>query len=111
MTPNKFPDPKVNTPLTPAPAEKAVVLTDGCFWCTEAVFKQLRSVLAVTSSYADDNRKTANYKAVCSEMTNHAKVIEVRYDASQATLKQLLKIFFSVAHDPTQMNRQGNDVG
>jgi peptide-methionine (S)-S-oxide reductase len=111
VTPDEFPDPKIDTPLASARTEKAIVLAGGCFWCTEAVFKQLRGVLSVKSGYAGGTKETADYRTVCSGTTNHAEVIEVRYDSSQATLGQLLKIFFSVAHDPTQINRQGNDVG
>ena len=111
MTPNEFPDPNIDTPLATSPAEKLVVLAGGCFWCTEAVFKELQGVLSVTSGYTGDTKETANYKTVCSGATNHAEAIEIRYDAGQATLGQLLKIFFSIAHDPTQMNRQGNDAG
>ncbi|HYR92326.1 MAG TPA: peptide-methionine (S)-S-oxide reductase MsrA [Terriglobia bacterium] len=106
-----FPDPAVDTPLTPQPTEKTIVLAGGCFWCVEAVFKELRGVRSVQSGYAGDSAATANYRAVCSGMTNHAEAIEIRYDASQTTLGQLLKIHFSVAHDPTQLNRQGNDTG
>src|SRR5688572_9861777 len=109
--PNEFPNPAIDTPLTSTPTEKSVVLAGGCFWCTEAVFKQLHGVLSVTSGYAGDSKETANYRAVCTGNTDHAEAIEIRYDASQATLGQLLRIFFSVAHDPTQLNRQGNDMG
>jgi peptide-methionine (S)-S-oxide reductase len=106
-----FPDPKTDTALTPSPQEKVVVLAGGCFWCVEAVFKELRGVISVRSGYAGDTSATANYRAVCSGRTNHAEAIEIRYDASQTTLGQLLKIHFSVAHDPTQLDRQGNDMG
>src|SRR5512138_904363 len=106
-----FPDPKVDEPLAPSPVEKTAVLAGGCFWCVEAVFKELRGVISVRSGYAGDSAETANYRAVCSGRTNHAEAIEIRYDASQATFGQLLKIHFSVAHDPTQLDRQGNDVG
>jgi peptide-methionine (S)-S-oxide reductase len=75
------------------------------------VFKELRGVTSVRSGYAGDSAATANYRAVCSGSTNHAEVIEVRYDASQTTFGQLLKIHFSVAHDPTQLDGQGNDLG
>jgi peptide-methionine (S)-S-oxide reductase len=109
--PGEFPEPLKDTPLATTPTEKSAVLAGGCFWCTEAVFKQLHGVLSVTSGYAGDTEETANYKTVCSGMTNHAEAIEIKYDASQATFGQLLKIFFSVAHDPTQLNRQGNDKG
>jgi peptide-methionine (S)-S-oxide reductase len=106
-----FPDPKTDTALTQSPEEKVVVLAGGCFWCVEAVFKELRGVISVRSGYAGDTSATANYRAVCSGRTNHAEAIEIRYDASKTTLGQLLKIHFSVAHDPTQLDRQGNDMG
>jgi peptide-methionine (S)-S-oxide reductase len=106
-----FPNPKVDEALTPSPTHKTAVLAGGCFWCVEAVFKQLRGVISVRSGYAGDSADAANYRAVCSGGTNHAEAIEVQYDASQATFGQLLKIYFSVAHDPTQLDRQGNDVG
>src|SRR5688572_30796998 len=106
-----FPDPAVDTPLADSPAEKIAVLAGGCFWCVEAVFKELRGVVSVRSGYAGDTAATANYRAVCSGVTKHAEAIEIRYDPSQTTFGQLLKIHFSVAHDPTHLNRQGNDMG
>ena len=106
-----FPDPVVDAPLAGTPEEKAAVLAGGCFWCVEAVFKQLRGVGSVRSGYAGDSAETADYRTVCSGRTNHAEAIEVRYDAGHTTFGQLLKIHFSVAHDPTQLNRQGNDMG
>ena len=106
-----FPDPIVDMPLAGSPVEKTAVLAGGCFWCVEAVFKALRGVTTVRSGYAGDTAATANYRAVCSGRTNHAEAIEVRYDASQTTFGQLLKIHFSVAHDPTELDRQGNDSG
>ena len=106
-----FPDPKVDEALTQSPAEKTAVFAGGCFWCVEAVFLELTGVISVRSGYAGDTAETANYRTVCSGRTNHAEVIEVKYDASQTTFGQLLKIHFSVAHDPTQLDRQGNDMG
>jgi peptide-methionine (S)-S-oxide reductase len=106
-----FPDPKVDEALTQSPAEKTAVFAGGCFWCVEAVFLELKGVISVRSGYAGDTAETANYRTVCSGRTNHAEVIEVKYDASQTTFGQLLKIHFSVAHDPTQLDRQGNDMG
>jgi peptide-methionine (S)-S-oxide reductase len=106
-----FPDPKVDEPLTASPAEKTAVFAGGCFWCVEAVFTELRGVSSVRSGYAGDTPETANYRMVCSGRTDHAEAIEVKYDASQTTFGQLLKIHFSVAHDPTQLDRQGNDMG
>jgi peptide-methionine (S)-S-oxide reductase len=106
-----FPDPKIDEPFAASPVEKRAVLAGGCFWCVEAVFRELRGVTSVVSGYAGDVAATANYRAVCSGRTNHAEVIEVRYDASQTTFGQLLKIHFSIAHDPTQLDGQGNDMG
>ena len=87
------------------------MLGGGCFWCTEAVFAKLDGVISVVSGYAGGTAETADYKSVCSGMTDHAEVIRVRYDSGRITLGQILKVFFAVAHDPTQLNRQGNDMG
>jgi peptide-methionine (S)-S-oxide reductase len=106
-----FPDPKVDAPLAAAPVDKTAVLAGGCFWCVDAVFKELRGVKSVRSGYAGGTASTADYKSVCTGRTNHAEAIELVYDASQTTFGQLLKIHFSVAHDPTQKDRQGNDMG
>jgi len=91
--------------------ERLAVLAGGCFWCVEAVYKELDGVLAVTSGYAGGTAETADYKTVCTGQTEHAEVIQVRYDPSRTSFGKLLKIFFAVAHDPTQLNRQGNDIG
>jgi peptide-methionine (S)-S-oxide reductase len=106
-----FPDPELDTSLSASPVEKTAVLAGGCFWCVEAVFRELQGVISVRSGYAGDTAATANYRTVCSGRTNHAEAIEIRYDASRTTFGQLLKIYFSVAHDPTQLDRQGNDTG
>ena len=106
-----FQDPVVDAPLSRSPVEKTAVVAGGCFWCVEAVFRELRGVTSVLNGYAGDSAATANYRAVCSGRTNHAEAIEIRYDAGQTTFGQLLKIHFSVAHDPTQLDRQGNDFG
>lgn len=91
------------------PLETAV-LAGGCFWCTEAAFEQLAGVLDVESGYCGGTPESANYKAVCSGTTGHAEVIRIRYNPLQITFEQLLEVFLD-AHDPTQKNRQGNDVG
>ncbi|HTV48633.1 MAG TPA: peptide-methionine (S)-S-oxide reductase MsrA [Phycisphaerae bacterium] len=104
-----FPDP--NLDITSKSGQQTVVLAGGCFWCVEAVYKQLKGVLDVTSGYAGGTPQTANYRAVCSGRTNHAEAVQIRFDPAQISFGQLLKVFFSVAHDPTQKNRQGNDVG
>ncbi len=108
---DQFPDPAVDEPADPTGAPQAVVLGGGCFWCTEAVFAKLDGVISVVSGYAGGTADTADYKSVCSGMTDHAEVIRVRYDSSRISLGQILKVFFAVAHDPTQLNRQGNDMG
>ena len=105
-----FPDPAVDTPLESG-GRQAVVFAGGCFWCVEAVFKELVGVESVRSGYAGGTSETANYKAVCSGRTDHAEVIEIIYDPARVSYGQLLKIHFSIAHDPTQLNRQGNDAG
>jgi methionine-S-sulfoxide reductase len=88
---------------------KAVV-AGGCFWCTEAAFEQLEGVLDVASGYAGGAAETANYRAVCSGNTGHAEAIRITYDPAKISYDQLLAVFFD-AHDPTQLNRQGNDAG
>src|SRR6185436_7624490 len=87
-----------------------VVLAGGCFWCTEAAFEQLEGVLDVTSGYAGGSAETANYKAVCEGDTGHAEAIRITYDPAKISYETLLDVFFD-AHDPTQLNRQGNDIG
>src|SRR5688572_14155118 len=89
---------------------KTATLAGGCFWCTEAAFEQLQGVLDVTSGYAGGSAETANYKAVCGGDTGHAEVIRITYDPEKISYEQLLEVFFD-AHDPTQLNRQGNDIG
>jgi peptide-methionine (S)-S-oxide reductase len=112
IAPNEFPDPAVDLPAASAGAPPATaVLAGGCFWCTEAVYKELDGVLAVVPGYAGDARQTANYETVSTGRTKHAEAIRITYDPARVTYGQLLKVFFSVAHDPTQRNRQGNDVG
>jgi peptide methionine sulfoxide reductase msrA/msrB len=86
------------------------VFAGGCFWCTEAAFEQLMGVTDVQSGYAGGEARTANYRQVCEGNTKHAEVIRITYDPQQIRYDQLLDVFFD-AHDPTQFNRQGNDVG
>jgi peptide-methionine (S)-S-oxide reductase len=108
---HSFPDPAVDLPLATSPSTQSVVLSGGCFWCVEAVYRQLAGIDSVVSGYAGGTKETANYRTVCSGTTDHAEAVKIEYDASKVTLGQLLKVFFSAAHDPTHLNRQGNDVG
>ena len=87
------------------------VLAAGCFWCVEAVFQGLEGVLEVRPGYSGGSADTADYRAVCSGTTGHAEAVEIRYDPRRIGYGQLLQVFFAVAHDPTQRDRQGNDVG
>lgn len=111
VAPNQFPDPAHDIALAEVSGEQQAVFAGGCFWCVEAVFKALKGVREVTSGYAGDVATRANYEMVCSGNTQHAEVIRVRFDPQCISYGQLLKVFFSVAHDPTQLNRQGNDRG
>ena len=104
-----FPDPPVDIPAGDAPQE--AVLAAGCFWCVEAVFRRLDGMLDVTSGYAGGTAATADYRSVCGGRTDHAEVVRVRFDPRRITFGEVLEVFFSVAHDPTQLNRQGADVG
>jgi peptide-methionine (S)-S-oxide reductase len=90
---------------------QTAVFAGGCFWCTEVVFEQIKGVNEVVSGYAGGSKESAKYDLVSGGGTQHAESIQIKYDPSQITYAQLLKIFFSVAHDPTQLNRQGPDFG
>lgn len=93
------------------PRLSQAVLAGGCFWGMEAVFEHVKGVRDVVSGYAGGSAREANYSAVSSERTRHAEVVRITYDPSQISYAQLLKIYATVAHDPTQVNRQGPDVG
>jgi peptide-methionine (S)-S-oxide reductase len=108
---DQFPDPAIDIPPDPTGTPQSVVLGGGCFWCTEAVFVKLDGVIGVMSGYAGGTAQTADYKSVCSGTTDHAEVIRVRFDSERISFGQILKVFFAVAHDPTHLNRQGNDIG
>jgi len=109
--PDQFPDPAIDLPVDTTGTPQSVVLGGGCFWCTEAVFVKLDGVISVVSGYAGGTSETADYKSVCSGTTDHAEVIRVRFDSSRISFGQILKVFFAIAHDPTHLNRQGNDIG
>lgn len=106
-----FPDPALDEPRASGKTFKKAVLAGGCFWCTEAVFEQLEGVTQVLSGYCGGTPETADYRIVSTGQTGHAESIEITYDASKITYGQLLRVFFEVAHDPTQWNRQGPDHG
>ena len=92
-------------------AEQRAVFAGGCFWGVEAVFEHVRGVIDVKSGYAGGTKETANYDAVTTGETKHAESVEIRFDPAKITYEQLLKIFFEVAHNPTELNRQGPDIG
>jgi len=99
-----------SVPAAPTRTESAV-LAGGCFWGMETVFEHVKGVRQVVSGYAGGDAKDAKYDAVSSESTRHAEAVKITYDPSQISYAQLLQIYFTVAHDPTEVNRQGPDVG
>jgi peptide-methionine (S)-S-oxide reductase len=111
VSPEKFPDPKFDEPVPSVGGEAVAVLAGGCFWCVEAVYRQLDGVKSVISGYAGGTAETADYQVVSSGRTGHAEAVEVRFDPGKVSYGQLLKVFFSIAHDPTTRDRQGPDVG
>jgi peptide-methionine (S)-S-oxide reductase len=111
VSPEEFPDPVVDTALADKAGQSRAILAGGCFWCVEAVYKNLDGVTSVKSGYAGGTADTADYETVSSGTTDHAESVEVVYDPSQISYGQILKVFFSIAHDPTQLNRQGPDTG
>lgn len=90
---------------------ETAVFAGGCFWGVQSVFQRVKGVIDTVVGYTGGAAETANYRAVCGEETGHAEAIEITYDPSQVSYGSLLRIFFSVVHDPTQLNRQGNDIG
>jgi peptide-methionine (S)-S-oxide reductase len=106
-----FPAPAIDAPLAAAKGQQTAVFAGGCFWGVQAVFEHLKGVTSATSGYAGGYVKSPSYETVSMGVTGHAETISVAFDPSQATYGQLLMVFFSVAHDPTQWNRQGPDTG
>jgi peptide-methionine (S)-S-oxide reductase len=109
--PVTVPDPTIDAPLAAAKGEQVAVLAGGCFWGVEAVFEHVKGVNSVTAGYAGGGRKPARYEVVSTGTTGHAESVRINYDPSRVTYGQLLKVFFAVAHDPTELNRQGPDTG
>jgi peptide-methionine (S)-S-oxide reductase len=106
-----LPNPAVDQTLSNAKGDAVAVFAGGCFWGIEAVFEHLKGVKSATSGYAGGTKNSPTYEEVSSGETGHAESVRVVYDSSQISYGTLLKVFFSVAHDPTQLNRQGPDVG
>jgi len=106
-----IPAAKVDAPRAHAAGKDTAVFAGGCFWGTQAVFERVKGVLDTAAGYSGGSAATATYNQVVTEKTGHAESVQVVYDPSQITYGQLLRIFFSVVHDPTELNRQGPDVG
>jgi peptide-methionine (S)-S-oxide reductase len=106
-----LPDPAVDIPLAKAAGAQTAVLAGGCFWGVEGVFEHVRGVIRVVSGYSGGQADTASYRQVSSGRTGHAESVQISYDPARVSYGQLLKVFFSVAHDPTELNRQGPDTG
>jgi len=99
------------TPKTPAKGEQTAVFAGGCFWGLEAVFEHIKGVSDVVNGYSGGTAKTADYEAVSTGETGHAEAVKISFDPAQVSYEQLLKVFFSVAHDPTELNQQTPDTG
>jgi peptide-methionine (S)-S-oxide reductase len=106
-----LPDPAVDETLAAQKGQATLVVAGGCFWGIQAVYEHVKGVTSATSGYSGGTVKNPDYEEVSSGATGHAESVEIVYDPSQITLGQLLKVFFSVAHDPTELNRQGPDSG
>ena len=111
-TPNMpFPKPAVDEPLASGKGQESIVLAGGCFWGIQAVFEHLNGVSSATSGYSGGFVNSPSYEAVSSGLSGHAESVSLKFDPSQITLGQILMVYFSVAHDPTQLNQQYPDVG
>jgi peptide-methionine (S)-S-oxide reductase len=106
-----FPDPAADAPLATAPGSQTAVFSGGCFWGIQAVFEHVKGVTKATAGYAGGKAEDAHYMVVSSGTTGHAESVQVVFDPSVVSYGQLLKVFFHVAHDPTELNRQGPDEG
>ncbi len=109
--PVNLPNPAVDAALATDKAQQTAVIAGGCFWGIQAVFQHVKGVISATSGYSGGAANTAEYELVSNGDTGHAESVKITYDPSQITYGQLLRVFFSVAHDPTQLNRQGPDTG
>lgn len=105
------PNPTVDAALATTKSQQTAVIAGGCFWGIQAVFQHVKGVISATSGYSGGAANTAEYELVSNGDTGHAESVKITYDPSQITYGQLLRVFFSVAHDPTELNRQGPDTG
>ncbi len=108
---DEFPNPAADAPLSATPGEQKAVFAGGCFWGIQAVFEHVKGVTRATAGYSGGSADTAEYETVSTGTTGHAELVEVVFDPAKVSYGQLLKVFFSVAHDPTELNRQGPDTG
>jgi peptide-methionine (S)-S-oxide reductase len=106
-----LPGPVADASKAAKPGEQTAVIAGGCFWGIQAVFQHVKGVISATSGYSGGEAKTAEYEVVSTGETGHAESVKITYDPAQITYGELLRVFFSVAHDPTQLNRQGPDQG
>ena len=106
-----IPPPATDAALAQQPGKQTAVFAGGCFWGVQSVFQRVKGVVATTAGYSGGSAATATYDQVTTETTGHAESVKVIYDPSRITYGRLLRVFFSVVHDPTELNRQGNDVG
>jgi peptide-methionine (S)-S-oxide reductase len=105
------PGPAADEAKATAPAKETAVIAGGCFWGIQAVFQHVKGVVSATSGYSGGSKQNAEYETVSTGETGHAESVQIVYDPSQITYGELLRVFFSVAHDPTELNRQGPDSG
>jgi peptide-methionine (S)-S-oxide reductase len=110
-SPAPVPAPALDAKRAAAPSQQTVVVAGGCFWGIQAVFQHVKGVISATSGYSGGSAKTAEYETVSTGETGHAESVQIVFDPSQITFGELLRVFFSVAHDPTELNRQGPDEG
>jgi peptide-methionine (S)-S-oxide reductase len=108
---NKGPAPQPAVDAAPAKGQQTAVIAGGCFWGIQAVFQHVKGVISATSGYSGGDARTAEYEVVSTGQTGHAESVKIVYDPAQITYGELLRVFFSVAHDPTELNRQGPDQG
>jgi peptide-methionine (S)-S-oxide reductase len=106
-----LPNPVIDAPLAATKGEQTAVIAGGCFWGIQAVFEHVKGVISVSAGYSGGAANTAHYEMVSEGNTGHAESVRIKYDPSRISYGQLLKVYFAVAHDPTELNRQGPDTG